>query len=248
MLKIIVPIAGPSNLFVNAGYTYPKPLIEINGIPMIQRVIEQAGAVGDEYQFIFIIKEEDASKFHLDNTLKLLAPQSVVVKLKKDTRGGLCSVLMAIDKINENDSLIILNGDQILDIGYDEILKYWKQHNADAGIITFKSVHPRWSYARIENNEVVQTAEKNPISSHAIVGYYYFYNAATFYKAAFQVIKNDVQFEGNFYISPVINEYVLLNKKVLNFKIKTEQHHSFYSPQMIDEFEKNITKYEFREL
>lgn len=245
MLKIIIPIAGSSSLFINAGYVYPKPLIEIDGLPMIQRVIEQAGSVKDEYTFIFIIRDEDAMKFHLDNTLKLLAPHSEVIKLKKDTKGGLCSVLMAIDKIDEEDSLIILNGDQILDVSYDEILQYWKKENADAGIITFKSVHPRWSYARIENNKVVQTAEKNPISSHAIVGYYYFRNASAFFKAAYNVIRNDVQHEGNYYISPVINEYVLLNKNVLNYKINTNQHHSFYSPQMVDEFEKNITKYEF---
>jgi dTDP-glucose pyrophosphorylase len=242
MLKIIIPIAGSSNLFVNAGYAYPKPLIEINGVPMIQRVIEDAGAVGDDYQFIFIMKEDDALKFHLDNTLRLLAPDSEVIKLKRDTKGGLCSVLMAIDKIADNDSLVILNGDQILDVAYDEILQYWKQEGADAGVITFKSVHPRWSYARIENNQVVQTAEKNPISNSAIVGYYYFADAATFFKAAFQVIKNDVQLEGNYYISPVINEYVLLNKKVLDYKIHADQHHSFYSPQMLDEYEKNYKK------
>ncbi|MEJ7559232.1 MAG: glycosyltransferase family 2 protein [Pedobacter sp.] len=239
MLKIIIPIAGSSALFINAGYSYPKPLIEINGVPMIQRVIEDAGALSDEYEFIFIMREEEALKFHLDNTLKLLAPRSEVIKLKRDTKGGLCSVLMAIDKIDDNDSLVILNGDQILDVVYDDILSYWKKEKADAGVITFKSVHPRWSYARIESGLVVQTAEKNPISNSAIVGYYYFENAGTFFRAAFQVIKNDVQLEGNFYISPVINEYVLLNKKVLDFKIKAEQHHSFYSPQMIEEYEKN---------
>lgn len=242
MLKIIIPIAGSSILFINAGYMYPKPLIEINGVTMIQKVIEKAGAVSDEYQYIFIIKDEDALKFHLDNTLKLLAPKSEVIKLKKDTKGGLCSVLMAIDKINEDDNLIIINGDQILDVNFDEILKYWKQEDADAGIVTFESVHPRWSYARIENDQVIQTAEKNPISNNAIAGYYYFSNAATFFNAAFKVVKNDVQLEGSYYISPVINEYVLLNKKILHFKINSKQYHSFYSPQMIDEYEKINSK------
>jgi len=242
MLKIIIPIAGSSSLFVNAGYTYPKPLIEINGIPMVQRVIESAGAVEDEYQFVFIIREQDALKFHLDNTLRLLAPKSEVIKLKKDTKGGLCSVLMALDKVKSDDSLIIINGDQILDVSFEQILNYWKKQQADAGIVTFNSVHPRWSYARIENGQVVQTAEKNPISNYAMVGYYYFSHAATFFEAAFQVIKNDVQIDGNYYFSPVINEYVLLNKKVLNYKIEASQHHSFYSPQMIEEFEKNSSK------
>jgi len=220
MLKIIIPMAGPSDLFYNAGYTYPKPLIEVNGVPMIQLVIEKAAAISTPCEFIFIIKEEDAIKYHLDNTLRLLAPDCEVVKLKKNTKGGLCSVLMAIDHIRPDDSLIVLNGDQVIDEDFDAVLNFWKENDADAGIITFKSVHPRWSYARIENNLVMQTAEKNPISHHAIAGYYYFAEAAVFLDCAFQTIKNDVQLDGNYYTSPVLNEYVLKNKKVLNYQIE----------------------------
>ena len=238
MLKIIVPLAGSSELFLNAGYVYPKPLIEVNGKLMIQWVIEKTANIEEPYQFIFIIKEEDVQKFHLDNTLKLLSPGSEVIQLKRSTKGGLCSVLMAIDKIDNENSLLILNGDQIIEEDFGNISKFWKQNNADAGVVTFKSVHPRWSYARIEEGEVLQTAEKNPISCNAIAGYYYFKSASAFFEGAFQTIKNNVQLEGNFYISPVINEYVLKNKKVLNYQIVNNQYHSFYSPQMLLEFEK----------
>lgn len=232
-------MAGPSDLFANAGYTYPKPLIDVNGQPMIQLVVEKLGSINQPCEFIFIIRDEDAVKYHLDNTLKLLAPQCQVIKLKKNTKGGLCSVLMAIDDIQNNDSLLILNGDQIIDEDFNHILDYWKEETVDAGLVTFKSVHPRWSYARIADGQVVQTAEKNPISNHAIAGYYYFLNAALFFECAFQTIKNDVKLDGNYYTSPVINEYVLRNKKVLNYQIETSQYHSFYSPQMLKEYEKH---------
>lgn len=238
MLKIVVPLAGSSELFLNAGYVYPKPLIEVNGTLMIQWVIEKTANIEEPYQLIFIIKEEDAQKFHLDNTLKLLSPGCEVIQLKRSTKGGLCSVLMAIDKIDNEDSLLIVNGDQIIEEDFSNISKFWEQNNADAGVVTFKSVHPRWSYARIEEGQVLQTAEKNPISSHAIAGYYYFRSASAFFEGAFQTIKNNVQLEGNFYISPVMNEYVLKNKKVLNYQIDNNQYHSFYSPQMLLEFEK----------
>ncbi|MEO7293717.1 MAG: sugar phosphate nucleotidyltransferase, partial [Ginsengibacter sp.] len=154
------------------------------------------------------------------------------------TMGGLCSVLMAIEKIDDDDRLIILNGDQIIEENFNDIYKLWIKDNADAGIVTFKSVHPRWSYARIENEEVIQTAEKNPISNNAIAGYYYFANASLFFDCAYQVIKNDVHLDGKYYISPVLNEYVLRNKKVITYPIKSEQYHSFYSPQMVNKFEK----------
>lgn len=238
MLKIIIPIAGPSELFINAGYHYPKPLIEINGKTMIEWVLETPSKIKREHQFVFIVKEDEVSKFHLDNTLRLLSPECEIIKLKKATKGGLCSVLMAIDNIDKNDSLLILNGDQIIGIDFNEVDSYWKDEKVAAGIVTFTSVHPRWSYARIENDEVVQTAEKNPISNQSIAGYYYFDNATSFFEAANESIKNDVHHEGNFYISPVINQYVLKNKKVKAYPIKKDAYHSFYSPQMISEFER----------
>jgi NDP-sugar pyrophosphorylase family protein len=239
MLKIVIPLAGRSDLFINAGYYYPKPLIEFNGKTMIEWVIENPSTIKRKHQFVFIIKEEDVEKFYLDNTLRLISPDCEIVKLKKATKGGLCSTLMAVDNINKEDSLLILNGDQIIDIDFNKVDAYWKQEKVSAGIVTFTSVHPRWSYARIENGEVVQTAEKNPISNQSIAGYYYFEKAGVFFEAAYDCIKNEVQYEGDYYISPVINQYVLYNLKAKAYAIQKEAYHSFYSPQMLAEYERN---------
>ncbi|WP_017258039.1 glycosyltransferase family 2 protein [Pedobacter arcticus] len=240
MLKIIIPLAGSSELFSKAGYFYPKPLIEVLGKPMIEMVLENPLSLKKDIQFIFIIKEEDAAKFHLDSTLKILSPQSKIIKLSHDTKGGLCSVLMAIDDIHENDEVLILNGDQLIDENLKIIYGYWLTNSAEAGLVSFKSVHPRWAYARIEGGVVVQTAEKNPISNHALAGVYYFKKAATFFKAAFSAIKNGVQLDGMYYISPVINEYVLNSQKVVTYTIESNQYHLFYSPQVLQDYERNI--------
>ena len=119
MLKIIIPLAGNSDLFHNAGYVYPKPLIEINGKTMIELIVENPSKIKRRHQFVFIIKEDDVTKFHLDNTLKLICPDCEIVKLKKITNGALCSVLMSLDSLNPNDNLLILNGDQVVDIDFD---------------------------------------------------------------------------------------------------------------------------------
>jgi NDP-sugar pyrophosphorylase family protein len=239
MLKIIIPLAGASDLFVNSGYHYPKPLIEINGKTMIELVVSNPSKIKKQHQFVFIIKEEDIIKYHLDNTLKLISPDCEIIKIKNSTKGGLCSVLMAIDNVKNDDSLLILNGDQILDLDFDQVDNFWNNENVSAGIVTFNSVHPRWSYARLENELVVQTAEKNPISNQSIAGYYYFEKAVEFFSAAFETIKNDVHFEGMYYISPVINQYVLQNKIVKAYKIDNEKFHSFYSPQLMVEYERS---------
>jgi dTDP-glucose pyrophosphorylase len=236
MLKIVIPLAGSSESFIKAGYLYPKPLIDINGKLMIELVIEGASIIKQPCHFIFIINNEDSTKYHLDNTLKMLEPNCDVIRLKRPTKGGLCSTLMAIDKIDDDDQLLILNGDQVISENFNTINQFWLDSSADAGIVTFKSVHPRWSYARVEEGQVIQTAEKNPISNSAIAGYYYFSKAKDFFDCAFQSIKNDVQLEGNFYISPVMNEYVLKGKLVKNYQIENNQYHSFYSPQMVEDY------------
>ncbi|MFY7898848.1 MAG: glycosyltransferase family 2 protein [Chitinophagaceae bacterium] len=241
MLKIIVPLAGSSDLFAaSAGYMYPKPLIEINGKPMIELVMQNLLAINEPKQFIFIVKEEDCIKFHIDSVLKLLSPSCEVVRLKRNTKGALCSVLMSIDKINANDELLIVNGDQIVDVDFNAVLSKIKTQQAETAILTFNSIHPRWSYAIVEENNIIQTAEKHPISNNAIAGFYYFSNANEFIQNAYKTIMTDDSLDGVYFISPVINQYVLQNKKTHNVSIKASQYHSFYAPQMVKEFEKQI--------
>jgi NDP-sugar pyrophosphorylase family protein len=238
MLNIVIPLAGSSDIFLTSGFQYPKPIIELLGTTMIEQVIKNPMRISVENKFIFIIKEEDALKYHLDNTLKLICPNAIILILKNETKGALCSLLMTIDIVAPNDELLILNGDQIIDVDFDLLIKKWINYSASVGIVTFPSVHPRWSYALIENGLVVQTAEKNPISNNAIAGYYYFRNAKDFFNYAYISIKNDEQILDAYYISPVINQYILDNHIVKDYLITSDKYHSFYSPQMLNEFER----------
>lgn len=237
MLKTIIPLGGSSVEFLKAGYIYPKPLIEIKGRTMIEWVIENPANIDFPNQFIFILKKDDVLKFHLDNALRILYPSCKIVVLTGETMGATCSVLMAIDCINKDDQILILNGDQVIDLDFNIPLKFWMDNGIDCGLVTFKSIHPRWSYAKTDDeNNVLQTAEKNPISSNAIAGYYYFSRAQDFFSAAFQSIKDNASYDGVFYISPIVNQFVLMNKRSVVFPISESQYYSFYSPKMIEEF------------
>lgn len=240
MLKIIIPLAGSSDMFQNAGYTYPKPLIEVKGKPMIERVVDQLKDLKETYKVVFIIKEEDSNKYHLHNTLKLIEPSCEIIRLKKETKGGLCSVLMSIDVIEDNDSILIINGDQVIEKGFNIFMDFWKNHISDAGVVDFYSIHPRWSYAITNGINVIQTAEKNPISHHAIAGYYYFKNAQLFFESAFRVILDDVRINDMFFISSVLNQYILRGLNVHHYEIDKGEYSSFYSPNKITEFESKL--------
>lgn len=246
-LNIVVPIASPSDWASNSDYLYPKYLVDINGKPLIEYVLENLIAIERETYFYFIVKEEDCTKYHIDNILKLIVPNSKIVILKNTTKGAICSVLMVIDKINSLEECLIVNSDQIINVDFNKVLDYFRLNKVDGGIMTFPSVHPRWSFALIHNENVLQTAEKNPISKNAIAGFYYFKDFECFKTAAFKVISNNENTNGQFYTSAVLNYLVLLNKNVIHFPIKSKEYISFYSPQKIREFEQSFTKIKYYE-
>jgi dTDP-glucose pyrophosphorylase len=237
MLNIIVPLASRSFDSDNENFLYPLPLIDIQGQALIEYSLDNLNKIAGDKRFTFIVKESDCNQFHIDNTLNLLVMDSTIVKVKGLTKGAVCSILLAIDHIDNNDELLIVNSDQVIEIDYNEVLTYFRDINADGGVITFNSVHPRWSFVKIENELIVQTAEKNPISNKAIAGFYYFKKSIDFIEGAFNVIAYDENYMGNYYTSSVYNQLILKGKKINNFEISKSQYHSFYTPQKIKEFE-----------
>ena len=238
MMQILVPMAGPSDFFKSDEYPFPKPLIEVGGRPMIQRVVENLQTIGPDLAFTFVVQQEHIARFSLDRTLQLLAPGCTIIPLRGATRGGLCSALLAVDAIDNDAPLIVSNGDQMLDVDMRALVQTFSGASADAGVPTFASVHPRWSYVQVDKDSIVQQAvEKRVISRHAIAGLYYFRSAGTFVEASFRHLSSNQSVNGNYYIAPVLNELILDGKKVVAKEIDKERYFSFYSPPKLKEFE-----------
>ncbi|WP_114638098.1 glycosyltransferase family 2 protein [Polynucleobacter necessarius] len=241
-MNLVIPIASSSKFFSLEEFGYPKPLIEIMGIPMIEHVIKNITYCNSFKKIIFILQQDECDRFHLDSTLNLLSPiKPEIIKLRADTKGALCSVLLAVEHINQNESLLISNADQIFDRGIAEHLQQFASSSLDAACLTFSSVHPRWSYVKTNGDGlVIETAEKRPISKHAIAGIYWYRKGSEFVQSGMASIKNGSCVEGKYFISPVFNEYVLSGKKVGYYAVPNEQYHTFYSPQKIEEYESSL--------
>lgn len=240
MINILIPLAGTNQFFPESEYPFPRPLIEFAGKTQIEHIIDNFSSITDEIQFIFILNNEDCKKFHLDNVLNILTQHSCkIIKLNNETKGAACSAMMAIEHIDTQTPLIISNADQIFDIDLNDAIKSFA--NVDAGVITFDSVHPRWSYVRVDkNNYVTETAEKRPISKDAIAGFYYYKEGRDFISSASSMIKKDANINGIYYVSPTLNEMVLENKKISIYKIDNNKYHTFYTPQKIKEYERKL--------
>ena len=236
MINVVVPLAA--NLYFDSSeYVYPKPLIEVRGAPIIQLVINSLRTLPQPMRFIFIISKKDDVRFHLSDTFKILTnSQCEIVCLDGQSKGAACSVLMAVNHIQNADPVVIANGDQIFYTQLSTIVDDFKKRQLDAGVICFDSVHPRWSYVRLDDNDrVIEAAEKRPISRHAIAGFYYFNRGEEFVKYAMNQIEKGAEVNGAYYVSPILNEYVLENKNVGIHKIDNSLCRTFYSIQKIEE-------------
>jgi dTDP-glucose pyrophosphorylase len=237
MINILIPMAGKSLYFSENEFPFPKPLIEIGSKTMIEHVIQNLYSIGEDIQFIFVISSADCNKLHLDSTLEIITDSKCkIVRLDNPTQGAACSALMAISHICNDQPLIIANSDQLFDDSLSDLLAQFQ--GADAGVLTFQSVHPRWSYVRLNEDQfVVETSEKHPISREAIAGLYYFSRSKDFVDAAMCSIKKDSSVNGKFYIAPTLNQLILNGKKIRVAKINSQRYHTFYTPQKIKEYE-----------
>lgn len=211
-MNVLIPMAGAGSRFAQAGYTFPKPLIEVHGKPMIQVVVENLNM---DAHYIFLVQKEHYEKYNLKQFLNLIAPGCDIVQVDGITEGAACTTLLAKDLINNDNPLIIANSDQIMEWDANEAMYAFTASNTDAGIMTFKSTHPKWSYAKIgDDGFVIEVAEKSPISDIATVGVYYWQHGSDYVKYAEQMIDKNIRTNNEFYVCPVFNQAVLGGKKI----------------------------------
>ena len=217
-LNVLIPMAGAGSRFAQAGYTFPKPLIQINNKPMIQVVVENLGL---EANYIFVVQKEHKIKYNIDSMLKLIVPNCTVIETDGLTQGAACTALLAEEYIDNDCPLFFANSDQYVEWNPIEFMYMMQETNADGGIVTFKATHPKWSFAKVNDNGfVTEVAEKNPISDNATVGYYYWKHGSDFVKYANQMIEKNIRVNNEFYVCPVFNEAIQDNKKIRIYEAK----------------------------
>jgi len=211
-MNVLIPMAGAGSRFAQAGYTFPKPLIEVNGKPMIQVVTENLNV---EAHFIYIVQKEHYEKYNLKQLLNLISPGCDIVQVEGITEGAACTTLLAKDLINTDQPLLMANSDQFVEWNSNECLYAFTADGIDGGIVTFNATHPKWSFAKLgDDGFVTEVAEKNPISNIATVGIYYWRKGSDYVKYAEQMIERNIRTNNEFYVCPVFNEAIGDNKKI----------------------------------
>ena len=217
-LNVLIPMAGAGSRFEAAGYTFPKPLIDVRNKPMIQVVVDNLNI---DANYIYVVQKSHREKYNLDTLLNLITPGCKIVETDGLTEGAACTALLAKEFINNDAPLFFANSDQFVEWDSNEFMYKMNETNADGGIVTFKAIHPKWSFAKVDElGLVTEVAEKNPISDNATVGYYFWKHGSDFVKYSEQMIERNIRVNNEFYVCPVFNQAIEDAKEIRTFNVE----------------------------
>ena len=231
-MNVLIPMAGAGSRFEKAGFTFPKPLIEVEGKPMIQVVTENLNI---EATHVYIVQKTHYEKYNLKHLLNLITPGCKIVQVDGITEGAACTTLLAKELIDNDEPLVMANSDQFVEWDSNEFMYSMEADEIDGGILTFTATHPKWSFAKLDDNGYVsEVAEKKPISNIATAGVYYWSKGSDYVKYAEQMIEKDIRTNNEFYTCPVFNEAIQDGKKIKVYQI--DKMWGLGTPEDLDKF------------
>lgn len=214
-MNVVIPMAGAGSRFLEAGFTDPKPFIPVRKKPMVQVAIE---SLGIDANYIFIIQKSFKKHYDVVEILNRCCNNPRIIEIDYLTDGPASSVLIAKEYIDNDLPLLIANCDQYLD--WNPHAFFHEMGKADGGILTYISTDPKNSFVQLDEfNDVIRTAEKNPISDHASVGIYYWRRGADFVRCAEQMINKLDTVNGEYYVAPVYNYAIYEDKLVKHYDV-----------------------------
>lgn len=231
----IIFLMGGQNFEKNEE-DYPLYLTDINEKLIIEKQIDYCKGLNPR-RFLFCVKNEDIKNFKVDSVIKQLVPDSDIIIINGQTKGAICTALLGIDYIDNDEELILLAVDDFIEVSSKNIMDFFRSDKSDAGVISFNSVHPRYSFAKLDSNgKVIEVSEKKPISKNALVSFYYFKKGSDFVESAKNVIRKDNLINGSFYLSQTLNEMILKQKKVSLYKITNEKFHPLKTEMQLAQY------------
>ena len=241
MINIVIPMAGAGSRFVQAGYSKPKPFIDVCGKMMIERVLDNLKM--NECRFIIIARTEHLIS-EKDAVAKLKEQYNCrILSINKLTEGAACTILLSAWETNNDDPLLLANSDQIVEADLNLYINDCDVRNLDGSILTFYADHPKWSYAKVdENGYLVELREKQVISKHATVGLYYYRRGRDFVNSAIEMIANNDRVNNEFYTAPAYNYSLGAGLKIGIYEIKEAEMFGLGTPEDLDVYVKHLKR------
>lgn len=243
-MHIIVPMSGEGKRFLDAGYKVPKPLIKIDGKPIIEHV---CNLFPDENKFTFICNSTHLADTNIRQVLLSIKPNANILEIQNHKKGPVYAVYFAKDLIEDNEEIIVNYCDFGTYWDYKSFLKHTRQRNADGAIASYKGFHPHmlgnssYAFMRDQKQWMLQIKEKEPFTNNCMMEYAsngtYYFKKGSYVKKYFQeLIEKNINIKGEYYVSLIYNLLVKEGLKVSIYKI---QHMlQWGTPQDVEEYNK----------
>ena len=233
-MKIVV-LMGGENLDIK-GERYPLYMTEFNEEMILERQLAGLQSLHPE-QVIFCVRSSDIDDFSVDDVIKQSAENAVCVEIAGQTAGSVCTALLAAEHVDMDEEIVLVAADELIEADFGAIVKSFRDTGCDAGVVSFRSVHPRYSFALLDEvGRVREVAEKRPISKHALASFYYYKSGHDFVQCAQSVVRKDRKISGAFYISQTVNEMILRNKSVGIEFIENDQFHPLKTEMQLAQY------------
>ena len=235
-----MPMAGEGSRFAKAGWTTPKPLIELNGQPLFKHAISSVSADSFQMKYSFIVRQEHIDKYAIDKGIKAFLPDANVFSVMKTTRGAVETCLMAESTIDDEDAVIVMDCDlEFRSKKFIEIIREILSQSADeangGALVSFESDLPKYSYAEVgEDGLVKRTAEKEVISNNALCGAYFFSTGKRFKEIAHQLLNEPEFKKPEYYVSLLYNYMLAEGEKVQLAPM--EEYYSYGTPEELQQY------------
>jgi len=224
----------------HAANPYPIWLSEMDDGLVLERQV-RALSFDRRARFVFCFRRSDVERYHLKDIVTLMAPGCGVVEIRRETRGAACTAMLAVGQVDAEDELIVASATDHIEVDFGGAVAGFRKAGADAGVMTFESLHPRYSFVRTDaQGWVTEAAEKRPISRNASAGVYWFRRAGDFFAALQQMILKDAQVQDRFFLAPALNELILEQKKIATFPLAANQYHPLKAISQVEAYEQAL--------
>ena len=239
-LHIIMPMAGEGSRFLKEGWTTPKPLIQLHGTPLFKRAIGSVLADNIPMKYSFIVRQNHIDEYNIDKGIISFLPEANIFSVQQTTRGAVETCLVAESAIDDNDAVLVMDCDlEFRSKRFIELIKAALSQpgeNTHGGaLVSFESDSPKYSYAEVdENNVVIRTAEKEVISHHALCGAYFFSSGKRFKEVAHQLMNEQNFKKPEYYVSLLFNYLIAAGEKI--YLAPMEQYYSYGTPEELKRY------------
>lgn len=233
--NILILAAGVPGFDSPSGY--PICLAEQDGVSLLENIVANTRHIS-RARYTFAFREKDVERFHLDRVAELLVPGANVLRVNDDTKGSACTTLLAASGFEPDQEVLVISANELVDCDLSEVLTDFRRRGLDSGTLTFKSIHPRYSSVRLnDEGYVVEAAHQRPISNNAAAGIFWFVHAGEMIEAIKNAIRKDARVNGNFYVATALNELILKRRRIGVAPLDTVNYHPLKTAAQVAQYE-----------